>query len=114
VDESDVDGDSPANQLWDQLNKVHGIAQVIAGKLLARKRPRLIPIYDAHVDRAIAAQGDWWLSLRHTLKQHPDLVARLEEIRAESGLGEDISLIRVLDVSIWMAGGVAPVAPTRG
>jgi hypothetical protein len=36
----------PAYEAWRLLKKCDDIGWVIAGKLLARKRPRLIPVYD--------------------------------------------------------------------
>ncbi|MEV5508792.1 DUF6308 family protein [Streptomyces orinoci] len=37
---------SPADQAWHLLCAQYGVDWVIAGKLLVRKRPRLLPVYD--------------------------------------------------------------------
>ncbi|MDK1348939.1 DUF6308 family protein [Streptomyces sp. 378] len=37
---------SPAYRAWELLFGQHGVGWVTAGKLLARKRPRLLPVYD--------------------------------------------------------------------
>src|SRR3954463_13746933 len=44
VDEADVGPGSPADELWRTLVRLPGINWVTAGKLLAPKRPRLIPV----------------------------------------------------------------------
>jgi hypothetical protein len=68
--------------------------------LLARKRPQLVPIYDDFV--AMAAGHHSWVSLRDAL-QDKALRDQLEQLRALSKIADDISLLRVLDISIRMA-----------
>lgn len=94
---------SAADTLWRQLKDIDEIGSVISGKLLARKRPRLIPIYDRIVRAAVGAPDNWWLAL-HAALQSVSLRERLTYLRSHSDIGEDISLLRVLDVAIWMAG----------
>lgn len=95
---------SAADQLWAGLVALPGIQWVTAGKLLARKRPRLIPVYDRVVKAALGRKDDdgWWLPLRAALAANPQLVTDLAGLRKESGLGDEVSLLRVLDVCIWM------------
>ena len=105
ADESVVDESSPAAALWTELTEIQDVGWVTAGKLLARKRPRLIPVYDSVVRAALnRRQGDgWWLPLRAVLRDGTQVVERLDALRATAAVGDDISLLRVLDVSIWMA-----------
>jgi hypothetical protein len=98
-----VDTGSAADMLWHRLDDVAGVGWVIAGKLLARKRPRLIPVYDRIVRNAVGAPDNWWLALQAAM-QSQSLRERIEEVRAQSNVGDDISLLRVLDVAIWMTG----------
>jgi hypothetical protein len=95
---------SPAAQLWTRLAKLPGIKWVTASKLIARKRPRLIPVFDRVVKGALGRpdRDDWWRPLRRVLVSSPHLVDRLEQLRAASEVGPDISLLRILDASIWM------------
>ncbi|SDH47498.1 hypothetical protein SAMN05216377_12326 [Pseudonocardia oroxyli] len=44
-----IDDGSAANHLWQALRSQAGIGPVVAGKLLARKRPRLVPVMDSVV-----------------------------------------------------------------
>jgi Family of unknown function (DUF6308) len=46
--------------LWDALTAIDGIGTASATKLLARKRPRLCPISDSVVIKAVAVPGRTW------------------------------------------------------
>ena len=90
-----------AEMVWRTLRGYDGIGQTTAGKLLARKRPRLIPVVDSVVKDALAAPpGTYWVSLRAALSD-PDRRTRIEELRPE-GLDRRISTLRLLDAAIWM------------
>ena len=97
-----VAADSAASTLWTLIERLDGIGWVTAGKLLARKRPRLIPVYDSVVKDALQPNDDRFWSPLHAELQDPVLVSRLDEIRSTAGVGSDISLLRVLDVVVWM------------
>jgi uncharacterized protein DUF6308 len=101
ADKKLIDDDSPADQLWRLLKSRHGIQWVTAGKLLARKRPRLIPVYDDVVRLALGAPGSYWTSLWEAFRDGDRLRIPLEEIRSAADV-EWMSLLRVLDVVIWM------------
>jgi hypothetical protein len=91
---------SPADTLWRELLKVHQVSEATASKLIARKRPRLIPVYDSVVAAAIGPPYGWWAAFHRAL-QDPALRNRLTEIRTESNVGDDISLLRIMEVAIW-------------
>lgn len=94
--------DSAAQKLWDLMEGLPGIGWVTVGKLLARKRPRLFPVYDEVVKEALMPnRRGFWLSLREEL-QDPVLRNRLRDIQEQAGLTHRISLLRVLDVAVWM------------
>jgi hypothetical protein len=95
---------SSADRLWRRLDDVPGIGWVTAGKLLARKRPRLIPVYDRVVKAALGRkdEDEWWRPLRTALHENPDLVAKLKSLRDHVALDHPVSLLRILDVCIWM------------
>lgn len=104
-----------ADRAWHLLTSQTGIGWVTAGKLLARKRPHLIPVFDEVVACALGAPSGFWQTLHHALtrtvgaSQTPaQLVHRL---RCEASVPEVVSDLRVLDVVIWM--GHAP-AHRRG
>lgn len=95
--------DSRAHSLWRLFNSEPGIGWVIAGKLLARKRPKLIPVFDRVVKSAVGGGDQHWQWLSHALAANGmGLHNHLGDIRETAGVGEDISIIRVFDVIVWM------------
>ena len=82
---SDIWEDSEADKLWHDLVALEGVAGVIAGKLMARKRPRLIPVHDSVVKAALSPRKkqNFWLALRSELGD-AGLRQRLFEIARRS------------------------------
>lgn len=92
-----------ADQLFKRLDDVPSIGPVVAGKMLARKRPLLIPIVDKWVlDALKAPKGAYWRSIRQAL-QDEDLRRQVEACRGSAPLS--VSTLRLLDVIIWMQFG---------
>lgn len=91
-----------AEPLWRRLVATPGVGEVIAGKLLARKRPRLIPIVDQVVIRVLGpAPENYWRGIRGALQD----TARRERIEAlRSNDSKGISQLRLLDSLVWMHG----------
>ncbi|WP_185995436.1 DUF6308 family protein [Nocardioides campestrisoli] len=104
VDEGEAWSDDWAGWLlWSELMDLPGVGATTASKLLARKRPRLRPIYDTVVARVVGSET-LWEPLRALLNAHPELHERLLHLRKEAGLHESISALRVFDVVTWMEG----------
>ncbi|GGP77736.1 DUF6308 family protein [Streptomyces sindenensis] len=109
VDLSDADASvvadgSPAHQAWSLLESQYKVGWVIAGKLLARKRPRLLPVYDRVVRCALGRPPSFWTELRTALREDDAaLHHRLLGLRQSAGLPETVSALRVADVAVWMA-----------
>jgi hypothetical protein len=77
---------------------------VAAGKLLARKRPQLIPVYDSRVKKVLSRpriDRSWWHDLRAQLIKDRELVCQLKSVRRRAGAGR-MSLLRVFEVMCWM------------
>jgi hypothetical protein len=85
--------------LWDALVAVDGVGTATASKLLARKRPRLCPVSDKVVIQAAGVPGCTWEALRSLLRD-PVTRAEIEQLRPPSAAG--VSLLRILDVAIWI------------
>jgi hypothetical protein len=101
---------SVAAKLWDLLRQHRDrwrVGQTTASKILARKRPHLIPIYDS----VVAAQTtrtdskDYWQDWFDAFQgeEGRDLAGQLGRIREQSGQ-DHLSLLRVLDIVLWMDG----------
>lgn len=92
--------DGAAWQLWSTLQHLPGMGPTTTSKLMARKRPGLIPIHDSRVTWRLelpeaewAYWTEWW---RHP--RHVDAVRSLGDARADL---TDISPLRLLDVAVW-------------
>ncbi|BCJ64781.1 DUF6308 family protein [Polymorphospora rubra] len=94
-----------ADQAWHLLNNRNektGIGWVIAGKLLARKRPKLIPVYDSIVSCQFGAPKHVWLKLHDQLAaNNGELLAALAGVREAVAMGDRVSILRVLDIVLW-------------
>lgn len=117
ADEAELEEGAPASDLWSRLQTgcwptetdSNGIAWVTAGKLLAAKRPHLIPVYDSKVKEYLGVPTDrFWLPLRDQLSTPEE---RLVISMAVSGgpsadsLGVELSLLRRIDIVLWMRAG---------
>jgi hypothetical protein len=97
-----VDG-SPAERAWHLLKDQEDVGWVIAGKVMARKRPQLIPVWDSVVQCGLGVRRHAWLWLDELLRsEEVGLKARLDTLHRSAELPELVSRIRVLDVVIWM------------
>ncbi len=88
------------DELWDALTAIEGIGTASATKLLARKRPRLCPISDHTVIKAVAVPGRTWDVLRCLLRESAAR-ARIEELRPAAAARAP--LLRILDVALWVS-----------
>jgi hypothetical protein len=112
-----IDETWPARRLNAALCGLPGIGPTIASKLCARKRPRLVPIYDSVVAQVTNAYDRQWEPLRTALQTvspggQRTLHQRLLDLRERAGLDERISAIRVYDVVTWMEGKSNRLAST--
>ena len=94
-----------AEVVWKRLCKGHdGIGWVTAGKVLARKRPHLIPVLDDVVmtNLHLPTTGAW--------KMLHDALADEQRRRSIDNLLPDqlslfVPTLRILDVAVWMTFG---------
>jgi hypothetical protein len=98
--DADDDVSRHIDVLWDALVAIDGIGTASATKLLARKRPRLCPISDSVVIKAVGVPHRTWDVLR-CLLQDPGARAQVEALRPAAAAGA--SLLRILDVVLWIA-----------
>ena len=85
--------------MWEALTSIEGIGTASATKLLARKRPRICPISDNLVIKAVDVPGRTWDVLRCLLRD-PAARADVEALRpAEAATA---SLLWILDVALWV------------
>ena len=82
--------DGPAWKLWDTICDIeprpesNRIGPVAAGKLLARKRPDLLPVYDSRIKKVLKrprVDNRWWHDLHDQLINDQRLVRELASVR---------------------------------
>jgi hypothetical protein len=111
----------PAWELWELVRDVTDrrtgkrLGPVAAGKLLARKRPDLVPISDSHTSRtfsrpAPALDGRWWADVRSAALDRQCAAAGVTlwdylAVLAAAGNVAHLPVLRVLDILGWMHGG---------
>jgi hypothetical protein len=89
------------NSLLKHMKGVPGIGPTRASKLLARKRPELVPIRDSVIEAVLhLGNNPWWRDLAVVLAD-PSRRACIAEIKPAN---VEVSLLRVLDVGLWMLG----------
>lgn len=106
-----------AEGLYSLLRGVQGIGRTRATKLLHRKRPQLLPIWDSVVAAALGyGRANDWLIMQ-ALASTPSVHLRLMELRDildgtdEAQWAGALSDLRLIDIVVWMrASGAHPVA----
>ncbi|RII41598.1 hypothetical protein DWB68_11655 [Galactobacter valiniphilus] len=91
-------------RLWKLIHGVDGIGVVMTSKLMARKRPQLIPIYDSFVKSVLGLKSDaaQWREFHEALSRNERKVERtLLDLGREAG-HPDLSALRVFDILVWM------------
>lgn len=87
------------------MMQVPGVGQTTASKLLARKRPHLLPVWDTETSKVTGARRRHWEPLRLALRvDGKALHRRLLRLHSHAGLPPQVSAIRVFDVICWREG----------
>lgn len=102
VDESELADGAPLAEAYSLLRSIPGIGYVTASKLMACKRPHLVPIRDTVVEQLLGAGPAWWLPWRLVVSDTAfrDLVEEITPPTVPAGT----SVLRRLDVILWRAG----------
>ena len=95
----EIPRDWPAWVLDKELMSLPDVGPTIASKLIARKRPRLVPVYDSVVCKVLGTKKSHWEPIRAALgENNRALHDRLLGLRKQAVLPEEVSVLRVLDV----------------
>lgn len=99
--EAIADG-SPLAEMYNALKTIDQISYVRASKLLACKRPRLVPVRDTVVEDLLNAKTEWWGPMKEVVSDQSvrETIDRL----SPDPVSESVSLLRRLDVILWMEG----------
>ncbi|WP_019159041.1 DUF6308 family protein [Brevibacterium senegalense] len=103
--------DSPAWQLWRRLRAGDegmtrwGMGPTRVSKLMARKRPHLIPIEVSVVNRVIGSNArNSWHEWRTALHSDREALHELADEVRSAAKRPDLSTLRALDIVQWMKG----------
>jgi len=88
-----------ALNLYNKILKIPGMGRTKTSKLLARKRPNLIPIHDSIIERELLLKKRYWAPLRNEL-----LAVELRESIIGFAPSIEISVLRKFDIAVWMHG----------
>lgn len=108
--ESIIGDGAPARDLWTILvgerGTKWGIGATTASKILARKRPRLLPIFDTVIRDLVGRDNtrDQWRNWHALLTDGTGLPERLERIHKLSTVKRPLTHLRIMDVVVWMHG----------
>lgn len=97
-------------ELWRLVRSIDGVGRTRASKLLARKRPHLVPIVDSVIAAALCLGDDTWRPLATTL-QDPQLRHDIDALRPPQ-VNPQMSTLRLLDVLTWMSHSRSTAAVT--
>jgi Family of unknown function (DUF6308) len=100
LERSVIEPGSAAHDLHEALDDLPKVGWVTAGKLMAAKRPRLIPILDKEVKRLLRPpKGQFWLAMYDQVADDRRR-ATIEEVCANAP--DEVSVLRRIDVALWM------------
>lgn len=96
-----LDEHSPSQALWEELRRLGEVGPTRASKLMARKRPHLIPVIDSVTRTGLGiGRGNAWLLLREALSEKSRR-QRIDDLRP-LWLSSEVSTLRILDALMWM------------
>jgi hypothetical protein len=101
----EIGDDWAVRAAYRRLTTLPGVGQTKATKLLARKRPHLVPIQDSVITKELGVTKAYWKPLHRWLTEDGSANSRrLERLRDRAGLGPRISVLRTFDVLAWRVG----------
>lgn len=110
---ADLTPGGPMWKLWDEVRAggwpepTGGMRTTKISKLLAAKRPHLVPIHDSLVEGALFSKAptNYWAPwLEWFAGESGEALQRAaHHVQDASGVGAHLSVLRVIDIVIWMA-----------
>lgn len=118
-DDADLTDTGPAWQLWDLIRgngwpeHQGGMGRTTTSKLLAAKRPHLVPIQDSVVTELLFSGHrylSYWAAWRERFTAHDAaaLIDAATSVRSEVPEAGHLSVLRILDIVLWRAGRRPP------
>lgn len=105
---------SALQKLWnllrrDEAGHLWKMGPTTVSKVIARKRPGLVPIQDSVVMRELRAEDAtywdmWWQAMHLEIDGQMVVIEFTKSLREKVPEASQLSLLRVLDIVIWMHG----------
>jgi hypothetical protein len=92
---------SQARLLHEVVGALDGVGPGVAGALVARKRPRLVPVHDEVVHCLLERPPEPWVTLHHALRAHAGVLDQVGVLQEVAGVPEHVPRLRVLDALLW-------------
>jgi hypothetical protein len=89
------------DDLWWLLCELREVGPTRASKLMARKRPHLIPVYDSIVGEVVAPTSTYWEVFRSFLASEENRAA-VDQLRPPGVDENRVPTLRLLDTAIWL------------
>lgn len=102
-----LESDKGLNPAWRLVKAADNFGPTRTAKLLARKRPRLIPIWDSVVKKELGFTNSnhYWTAFHAALTEDDrSLDTKLGQLADAAGVSDRYSRLRVLDIVVWMEG----------
>lgn len=99
--------EAPASQLWHLLRRCRdGLGPTTTSKIMARKRAKLIPVFDTVVQEVLGlpSSENHWVTTRRLMHTEVDgraLHTRLAESARRVGVDATVTPLRIFDVAVW-------------
>ncbi len=85
---------------WPTARSGNGMGTTKISKLLATKRPRLVPIYDSVIEGQLGPVDNYWAAFRYALDEETRFLFAMATLEAPA----DVSFLRRVDALLWMFG----------
>lgn len=93
----------------DSQDNLWGMGPTTISKVMARKRPKLVPIQDRVVMQELQAKDAsywdmWWQAMHLRIDNQTVVLDFARSLQAQVPANSELSLLRILDIVIWMRG----------
>ncbi len=102
-----LDEGGAAWALWDSVRGLEGVGPVTTSKLLAAKRPNLVPVFDRYVSEGLHTGPSFWRFWQDVVRGtvvagKESLQSLVHTARERAAVPAYVSDLRVVDVVVWM------------
>ena len=105
----DIADNSPLSQLYVAMRQLPGMGPTRTSKLLASKRPGVVPIRDSVVSTLLQAGDRWWQPMRELARDQG--LRNMFDTASIDVVPPVVTFLRRIDVVLWRWGTDAGITP---